>query len=109
MYAREEGAGLVLRWQVELRQRFFAVKHAARPFETRVVHQVVADIDRRIVEVAARHVFAVQRRQNRGSRSTMPHPAKPHLPEKREGSYERSGRGARETTGTPPRRGAETS
>src|ERR1700736_6449177 len=62
MYAREEGAGLVLRWQVELRQRFFAVKHAARPFETRVMHQVVADIDRRIVEIAARHVFAVQRR-----------------------------------------------
>ena len=42
--------------------RFFAVEHAAGPLETRVVHQVVADIDRRIVEVGVRHVFAVQRR-----------------------------------------------
>jgi len=42
--------------------RFFAVEHAAGPLETHVVHQVVADVDRRLVEVAARHVFAVQRR-----------------------------------------------
>src|SRR5580704_13486619 len=47
--------------------------------------------------------------QCRGSRSTLPRPAEPSPREQREGSYERSGRGARETTGTRPGRVAETS
>src|SRR6516164_1188535 len=47
--------------------------------------------------------------QSRGSRSTMPHPSGPRPREWREGPYERSGRGARETTGTQPHRAAESS
>ena len=47
--------------------------------------------------------------QSRGSRSTMPHPSGPRPREWREGPYERSGRGARETTGTRLGRAAETS
>src|SRR5262249_9891200 len=46
---------------------------------------------------------------SRGSRSTTPHPAPPRRRELREGPYERSGRGALETTGTRPRRAAESS
>ncbi len=60
MHDREERADLQLGRQIELRQLLLAVTHTARAVEVGVVHQVVAEIDVRVVEVALGHLLEVQ-------------------------------------------------